>query len=329
MNEIEQIARAHLRRVKKSGPVDVMAICPFHRKADGSEERQGSFSISTQTGLWYCHSCHEKGNLRKFLTNIGVTTFVIENRYRFVIEDAERNRAPAPDPLRPTPITNVDIPLEESWLGLFDHCPLALVEEGFPEDLLRRLDIGFDQKHERITFPLRDWKGTLIGISGRAIHDRQQPRYKVYDWEYADWNLPQRTTEKRKLLWNADRVMKQLRDNPEERYVVAVEGFKACMRVMQAGLNCVALLGSYLSLEQQWVFEKMGVEVYVMLDNNAAGLNGRMYACKELSKSLPVRIVEYDYDIDQPSDLTPEQICDAFFDAPTYASWYINQVSQL
>lgn len=307
-----------------------MAICPFHRKANGQEENTGSFSMSIRTGLWYCHSCHEKGRLRKFLVDVGVSAVELEHRYKVVLEDAAKSLPLPPDPLRPTPIVNVNTPLEESWLGLFDNCPVALVEEdGFPEALLQQLDIGFDEKHQRITFPLRDWKGALIGISGRAL-GRKSPRYKVYDREYLAWGLPNRTTEKRKILWNADRVLARLKEHPEERYVVVVEGFKACLRVLQAGLhNAVALLGSYLSVEQLWILEKMGVPVYVMLDNNEAGLVGRMHACHTLMKSLPVRLVEYNYNISQPSDLTPEEICDAFFEAPLYTSWYIEQLQQL
>lgn len=331
MSEILGIAREHLKKVKKSGPDDVMAICPFHRKADGQEEREGSFSMSIRTGLWYCHSCHEKGNLKKFLTNIGVSTFIIENRYKFVLEETEKYRPRPLDPLRPGPLVSVEEPLEESWLGLFDKCPTSLVEDdGFPEEILREFDVGFDDKNQRITFPLRDGAGRLIGISGRAVDRWVKPRFKVYDTEYGAWGLPSRTTEKRKLLWNVHTVFRRLREHPEDQYVVLVEGFKACMRVRQAGIfNVVAGLGSYLAPEQKWLLERMGVPVYVMFDNDAAGLNGRLYACDTLAKSTLVHLVEYDYDVQQPSDLTLEEICDAFFEAPPFLSWYIEKLQQL
>ena len=54
---ILELARTRLQKVKKSGPENIMAICPFHRKSDGSEEHNGSFSMNKYNGLWYCHSC--------------------------------------------------------------------------------------------------------------------------------------------------------------------------------------------------------------------------------------------------------------------------------
>jgi DNA primase len=242
-DEILQIAHQYLKKVKRSGNEDVMAICPFHRKADGSEERGPSFALSIHSGLWYCHSCHARGNLYTFLRDMGVSRLDLELRYKATIEEAEKYAPKKFDPMNP--VEAVIEPLAESFLGLFDQCPQLLLDEGYPEELLRQFDIGFDEKHQRITFPLRDYRGRLVGISGRAVGGAL-PRYKVYDKEYVDFGLPERKTEKRALLWNVDHVIPRLmHDHLGVEPVVIVEGFKAVMRVAQAGISdVVGLLGS-------------------------------------------------------------------------------------
>ncbi len=271
MDGVFQIAQKFLRKVKRSGPDNIMALCPFHENKDSP-----SFTMSLSKGLFYCFSCHERGTLMTFLRNVGVSRAAIGVHYKFVLEEVERYRPKAVDPLRPTGLQNTELP--ESLLGLFDKCPIALIEEdGFDEALLQKLDIGFDDKHMRITFPLRDIQGKLVGISGRSVTD-DKPKYKVYDLEYKDFDLPQHKTHKSHLLWNGHLVY------PETfftngNYVVGVEGFKACMRFLEAGVpSTCAILGAFMSNIQRQQIERMASEFYIMLDDNAAGIRGTVIA---------------------------------------------------
>lgn len=323
--EIHGIAQQYLRKVSRSGNEDVMALCPFHSKADGSEEKNPSFAMNIYSGLWYCHSCHSRGNLYSFLRNVGLPRADIEFYYKGVLEEAERYAPKPPNPLDPVQATRE--PLEEGFLGMFDFCPQLLLDEGYPEELLRQFDVGYDEKHQRITFPLRDTKGVLVGLSGRTVNG-SFPRYKVYDKEYVDFGLPARKTEKRALLWNAHKVLVQhaFEVDPSERYVVVTEGFKAVMRVAQAGItNVVGLLGSYMSNEQQWVLQKIADgPIFMMLDNNEAGRLGQLDAVKRLVRTVP-RVWVVSYDKDQPSDLSTTAIQTALLAAQPAATWLNNQ----
>jgi DNA primase len=324
-DDILQIAHQHLRKVKKSGNEDIMAVCPFHRKMDGTEEKNPSFSMNVFSGLWYCHSCHARGNLYSFLRDVGLPRGEIEMLYKGIIEEAEKYAPKKYDPLNVTePTTDV---LPESFLGLFDQCPVQLLEEGYPEDLLRKFDVGYDAVHNRITFPLRDWRGRLIGISGRATREGQNPRYKVYDWEYKDYGMPERATQKRALLWNAHKVLPQLlfTTSLADRYVVLSEGFKAVMRITQAGIsNVVGLLGSYMSKEQQQLIENMGCTVILMLDNNDAGQRGQLDAGLRLVKTVE-RLYVATYDGSQPSELQLPAITDSLLGAQSFQRWFVQQ----
>lgn len=316
MNEdIMQIAQRHLQKVKKSGPDNIMALCPFHDNRDTP-----SFTMSLSKGLYYCFSCHERGNLITFLRGIGVNRKMMEVQYKYVIENLSqqyKNRK-KPGPLRPTPQQNM--PLPEWLLGNFDSCPISLVNDDyFSEELIQRLDIGFDPKHMRITFPLRDLEGHLVGISGRAVND-DYPKYKVYDLEFKNYELPVHKTYKSHLLWNGHLVYPQAFFSTDKFVVVLVEGFKACMRFIQAGLtNTVAILGSFLSDTQRNLVERMASEVYIMLDQNNAGLRGTVLA--GMSLGLPTRIIPYPDEREQPSDLLPEELLLAFSSATDFHRW--------
>lgn len=320
---IRQIAHTYLRKVKPTGNENVMALCPFHSKADGSEEKNPSFAMNIYSGLWYCHSCHSRGNLYTFLRDIGLPRSEITLRFKTTIEEAEKYAPARPNPLNPIEPTKE--PLDESLLGLFDFCPQLMLDEGYPEELLRQFDVGFDEKHLRITFPLRDWRGRLVGISGRTVVNAT-PRYKVYDKEYVDFGLQPRETQKRALLWNTHNVFTQFTfDNPADQFVVVCEGFKAVMRVVQGGISAaVGLLGSYMSSEQQWLLESMGCPVFLMLDNNPAGRVGQLDAGRRLLKAVEhLHVVQYD--ADQPSDLQPQAVVDAILRAPHFSTWAAKQ----
>lgn len=332
--EVLSVANQYLRKVRRSGPDDIMALCPFHMKADGSEERNPSFAMSLSKGLYFCHACHSKGNLLTFLRNLGVSRALIERQYRYLIDEAAKNLPPPPDPLR-VKVWEL-LPIEESILGLFEYCPIQLLKDGFNEDTLYHFEVGFDQWHQRITYPLRDIKGTLVGISGRAIHEGQLPRYKVYTKEYELWKLPPRDEpDKRCLLWNAHHVYPEVYlRRPGDSAVVVVEGFKAAMWLWQCGIrNVVALLGSYLSWEQGWMLERLGATVILFLDNNFAGRNGTIKAAEWLSKSLNVRVVEYperlvDDEGSQPDGCMPDEASEQVANAPTYLNWLLKNADQ-
>ena len=322
------IATRFLTRVHKSGNENIMAICPFHRKADGSEERNPSFALNTRSGLWYCHACHEGGNLRMLLDKAGVSRADIALHYQTAIDETAQSAPTKTSAL--THIAPTTELLDEALLGLFDHCPKALLEEGYPEELLRQFDVGFDLQHNRVTFPLRDYQGRLVGISGRAVLSDARPRYKLYDTEYLDFGLPARTTEKRALLWNVHTVLAQAAFDVAtcERYIVVNEGFKAVMRVAQAGIsNVVGLLGSYMSSEQQRLLEQLAERDYailLMLDTDDAGLNGLQQIGRALTKTIS-KVFVVSYDAAQPSDLAPLDIVHAVHTAQPFVSWITAQ----
>lgn len=327
--EVLSLAYKHLRKVRRSGPDNIEAICPFHLKPDGTPERKPSFRMSLSKGVYFCHSCHSRGNLFTFLRDIGLNRAVIERNYRFLIDQVAKSQPPAPNPLKPLVFELV--PIEEAVLGLFDYCPTDMLDAGFHRDTLHYFEIGYDKWHQRITFPLRDLKGRLVGISGRAS-DGVIPRYKIYDKEYQRWQLPQRgQLDRRAIMWNSHRVYPLVYfEHPGKTRVVVVEGFKACMWLHQCGIsNVMALMGTYLSWEHHWMLERLGASVYLFLDNNYAGRSGTIQAAESLTKSLNVHVVRYPRRLEmdekaQPDSCSPTEATEALASAPNYLNWLIS-----
>lgn len=328
--QVRLIAQQFLRKVRPSGPDDIMAICPFHRKMDGTEEKRPSFAMSLSKGLYFCHACQQKGNLYTFLRDVGVPRDDIEHGYRRLINAVAENLPPAPDPLDPKVVSYDPIP--EGLLGLFDYCPTELVNAGFAPDTLKHFEVGIDGWYNRITFPLRDMQGQLVGISGRRMGGDEWPKYKVYDKEFETWNLPARPMwDKRLVLWNAHNIYPELYFNHEGGEVVVVEGFKAAMWVWQAGIrNVVALLGTYLSWEQKWILERMGARVYLFLDNDEWGIKGTVKAAQALQPcGIRVFVLEYPEWIQehetpekaQPDWLPANEVVEAKATAKPFVSW--------
>lgn len=314
-DEVKELANQHLRHIRPSGPDNIIALCPFH------EESQPSFAMSLSKGLYICYSCGAKGNLYTFLRDLGIPKQLIRLKYQLLLEAAAKNMPPEPSALSASILE--ENPIEESFLGLFDYCPKALLDAGFTEETLSHFDVGFDMTHMRITYPLRDMRGQLMGISGRAVQDIY-PKYKTYGEEYKTWGMPHRDLDKRKVLWNLHEIYPSLYFNSVPGEVVLVEGFKACMWVWQSGIqNTVALLGNYLSWEHRLMLERLGATIYLFLDNNIWGTKGAVRAGDVLSKSTRVRVIQYperlaDEEKAQPDNLTPDELFAAKETAPDY-----------
>lgn len=323
--DVYAIASRYLHKVKRSGPENIMAACPFHTGKHGGTESTPSFTMSLTRGLYLCFSCKASGTLKKFLEEIGIAPLVLENQYGVVLKELENRPRVEHDPLRPNVLQNE--PLPEALLGLFQYIPEELEKEGFTEETLNYFDVGVDKLHSRITYPLRDWRGNLVGISGRSRTDDGYGKYKIYDnHEWRVFHLPPRAQlQKREIIWNYDRVFKEVYGKPRTP-VVVVEGFKSVMWLHQNGFpHVVAVLGSFLSHEQLWLLEHLGQPVVLMFDNDAAGNKGLTYSVDRLGKSLQTFVAEFDSDFHQPTDLPPHFLQEVLQDPPNWASWAIQR----
>lgn len=291
-------------KLKRSGELWWTGSCPFH------PDRKPSFAIKETSGFWVCHSCHQRGSLHRLLRYLGRSPAEIEkilSPLKNQIESEQRRDAIRHQArFRKDPFRG-DFILAEGLLGAYDYAPLELLDKGFNPGLLRSLDIGFDHYLRRITFPLRDLYGNLIGISGRTVTG-EQPKYLIYKGGYwgrdawieghfgpnFDQDYPHFKCNISHILWYGQEALPSAYLAPAMEPLVVVEGFKACLWVIQAGFPLtVALCGSSPSTYQADLLRRLSNPIVLFLDANEAGQKGTRKLVEMLSLTNEVRVVTY------------------------------------
>lgn len=326
MSAADQIAQKYLERVREKDDF-ISAVCPFHK---GGKERHPSFWIQKSNGRWGCFACTASGqNLKQLLQKLGVRNrsleaeieeAVKEDKERRVFEKAARAKKARAE-FKGTHI------LPESLLGVFDFLPLDLKNAGFSEKLLREHDIGFDRRYSRITFPVRDLFGNLVGISGRATMPGDAPKYLFYSGrrlvdgqeeyrELGEWYPDYSNASVRDHLWRGNFVYKDLLEGSWDQMIL-VEGFKAALWLVQQGwYHTVAIMGTHMSKAQERIIRRFGAQVFVLADNNEPGREASLAWCQALSSSsFPVYHVRYPEQCDadvQPDNLSHEELEEMF-----------------
>lgn len=333
---VDEIAQQYLEGVRFKSEY-LSARCPFH-----GPDRHPSFWMHRGTGKFGCWACGSSGSsLVWFLKELGVRRRDID----YAIKEAEkdRNHRAKIAKLKKQKAARADFrgtsTLPDNILGLWDYCPVALLEDGFQEEVLKAHDVGFDQTRLRITFPIRDVAGALIGVSGRTV-DGSFPKYKVYQGkhdivtengdtirvpgELGEWFPDYSSKDIRNHLYRENFVYEPCFNGKPSKAdkLIVVEGYKAALWLVQMGYAfTVALMGSKMTPTQERLLRRMGMPIYILLDNNEAGQVGADYMADRLGNcTKPVYRCFYpdSYGDDaQPDDLkTVEEIEEVLQTAP-------------
>ena len=328
-SKVQHVANEYLQNVRPTGEGNLRATCPLC----GSRR---AFIINTETGLWICFSCAARGALQQLLYKLGFTRKQVD---RLVTKEDLIPKLPE--------FARRKAALKEDWavlpeyvLSSFDECPVKLLDAGFEMDFLQSQDIGFDRKENRITFAIRDYKGRLIGVSGRAHSPVQYPRYKVYDKVFESI-VPDYKPLTRKHLYGFHDVYAATYFSSPDDYlpIIIVEGYKGCLWLKQMGYtHTVALQGSSLTREQRRAVEKVRGPKYVLMDNEP----GKSYSdqrsecaavkiASQLSKTDRAYLCQYPDQMEvgtSPDDLTKEEVESIINNAKPIGHFRAHQQSQ-
>lgn len=175
-------------------------------------------------------------------------------------------------------------------------CPPAvsyMFERGFTADTLMAWDIGYDEISDRITIPVHDVLGQLIGVKARTWKGKQQEKIKYlilgdkegrrarYGWAHY---------EKSRVLFGIDKC-------GAAPTIVLVEGELDVIACWQVGIAAVATGGAALSRTQAVLLRDQADEVVVFYDSNNAGWEGAADVVVDLQPFMRVRVVD-DHDSD-------------------------------
>ncbi len=257
---LRDLFEEHLSDVKESGDDHIRATCPCPRR------KKRAFYAHSESGYWNCFSCGQHGSLRSFLEIVTNNASDLYDQVKHMLapkEGAAKKTRSAPK--RPPGI------LPDYILGAWDTCPLSLVNAGFHEDILRDHDVGFDKHRERITFPIRNRTGELVGVAGRTIHKDVEPRYLVYGdaKEFAHFDETYRPDTRRYLYGFQSIWPKRYYERDKDNFppIILVEGYKGTLWLRQNGFpSTCGLMGSSLSPGQAADITTVRGPYYVFLD---------------------------------------------------------------
>lgn len=264
----------------------------------GGQDRNPSSGISVKpngTSIFNCFTCHKKGKLSYLLKELEKYTGEEWGALAAAIDRGEFYGGALPqwgektekEDVLPEPIS------KEDYFDLYDSAEghPYLKDRGITKRAAREMELLLDpgdgkDGEERILFPVYGRDGNLYGFSGRAT--RREARLKVKDYH----GLP-----KRLLLLGAHLIQ------PEDEYVILVEGLFDYARMVTHGQPAMAFMSSTLTKAQAEIVKDIGKPVYFFHDNDGPGEDARDKAKELLWRHVPVMKVRYPK---EPTIVTPE-----------------------
>ena len=120
---------------------------------------------------------------------------------------------------------------------------------------------GGERFFDRITFPISDPRGRMVGLGARALRDEVKPKYL---------NSPETELfNKRSLLYGFPQVAEAVR---REQSALVVEGYTDVLMLYQSGIkNAVATLGTAMTEQHLKMLSGYAGIIHLLFDPDAAG----------------------------------------------------------
>jgi DNA primase len=323
VDAVELLEQLDVKNVRRIGRGEVEFSCPF---VDGHSygDMNPSNHMNEEKLVYRCKSCGRRG------TAIDLIGYVLKCsplealrwlRSRFgetrVFEEGEVARLRRQRLERWNSLAQGQhrLPLEQETIhGIFavdwwsdDDAAVYMRERGFPPAAMSAWGFGYDSWTSRVTIPIRDEHGSLVGFKGRAIHPWVARRYDVIgDVLEGD--------HKRKLrygvgygfgLYDARQVVFGIH-NATSRRLVVCEGELNAFAARCAGEGSSVAIGTTtVTREQMRLLRWRADELVIFYDSDEAGRGATWgyYATKgegmiwipglveKLSPYLPIYVV--------------------------------------
>jgi DNA primase len=228
-------------KVKRVGN-EFITQCLWH------EDTNPSLTISDQKGFCFCHVCREGGDVidyvqkRKGMNMRDAAELVAGiHNIPFETDDEDSEQARARKVLFAKGLEqakNVQEQYRNNWKDpRADRVRQIWLDRGLTKESSAEFQIGYAPKGEfagRITIPIYDYKGRLVGWTGRKTKEEQIAKYK----NSADSDI----FHKKQLVFNEQRGLEFAR---EAGCLVFVEGHLDVVSMWQADIkNVVAIQGT-------------------------------------------------------------------------------------
>ena len=149
-------------------------------------------------------------------------------------------------------------PIPEKILSYYDSCVVQpFLDDNISAEVQETMQIGYDQYSNRITIPIRDEYGTLVGVKGRWFGDVPEGWNKYTYLERCN---------KGQILYGLYRAIPYIK---RYRKCYVVESEKGVMQGITMGVdNIVATSGSKITSTQVEMLSRLCVEVVFCFDKD-------------------------------------------------------------
>lgn len=293
------------RNVSRSGN-EITFSCGSGAHAHG--DATPSAGMNAQTTLWRCRSpaCGLRGNAVDYLVAFKELTRseavrVLSERYggpeRSVEAgalEAEVDRilaGPVEEEPRKVPTRDeyherfaVEWPLGSSASDFPDTPAAYMLDRGFYPAVLNSWQIGFDGVSDRITIPVFDVDGELVGIKGRAWRDGQTPKYlSLGDVLGRPSRYGFHTYQKSRHVFGLNRL--------QGKRCVVCEGELNAIALDQMEIAAVAVAGAEFSKHQRELIVSHVDQVVIYFDPDDAGRGGMAKVAEMLDPFIAVSVI--------------------------------------
>lgn len=294
-----------IRNIQRATEREFRFSCPYPAHSTGDADP--SCYMNVETTAYMCHSCHAKGNAVQFASDIlGLspieTTRMLKQRYsphgidpdsRNRVEELRRAREKSKKTLKRTnrvfdeSVLNayaVDWPTKFSeWNegAAADWVNYLFSERKFePEDLMD-WQFGYSSSLRRITLPVRDEGGRIVGIKARSYLKWHKPKYL----NLRDDENDVEPYLKNDVVFGLDRARKFGTD------LIVVEGEYNVVAMHGHGYtNTVAINGSYFGERQVRLLKQFATSITLFFDSDTAGNDAAEALSEALRLFLPIYV---------------------------------------
>ena len=293
--------------LKRSGS-SLVGLCPFH------DDKSPSMHVSSNRGLYHCFACGAGGDAIKFVMEYEKLSYpqaieklasmfgieleysnektqkkdnslkeileLLNNYYKtelFNPANAAALNYLKERALSPAMIEKFELgwaPPSQNTINLLQKNEIE-ASKAFSAGAIKNGERGvYASFSNRITFPIYNHIGSIVGFGGRTISDHpakyiNSPQSEIFD--------------KSRVLYGYDKARAAIFKSGE---VIICEGYMDCIMLHQAGFfNAVAVLGTALTPKHLPLLKKENIKVILSFDSDTAGQNAALRSAELLSRS--------------------------------------------
>lgn len=296
---IEQVVGKYVT-LKKAGRI-YKACCPFHN------EKTPSFTVSPDRGIFKCFGCGEGGDIFDFVMKLEGLTFpealeMLADQAGVKLEKRQQSETPSTGTNKAR-LFQLNAYTAKLWHTILTKHPKAesartyLAGRGLQDEIIERFEIGYaplgqttaislkqqgflpneigqagdpSKFQDRITFPICDMTGKVVGFTGRLLEMPEDPRPNAGRGPKY-WNTPETP------LFNKSRTLYALhlakRAIQDEDLSIIAEGQMDVIMLHQHGFaNAVASSGTALTTDQVRLLGRFSTNIAFAYDQDKAGI---------------------------------------------------------